>query len=511
MKKTFKERLKSVNILRALRLIHFDKTTIYAIVILACIGLNVLLVPVGLKADFSFGKAYTLSPATKNIIKNIKEPITLEFYVSSDLPTRLLPLSTDVVDLLNEYKSESNNIQLKTYDPTKDQNAATRAQQKGVPQLQFSQLEQGKYAVTATYFGIAVLSKKDQVVIPQATDPSRLEYNLSAAIYRLTRKDLPKVGIVGYDQSLAAMQGQDELATLRQVLGQQFSIESVSLSPKEGTETVEVNPQYKTLLVFDTGTKKFSDAEVAAFKKYINNGGKAIFFVDGVHVNNDLSSTAATHNLFSLLSGYGISLNKDLVLSASAEFVNFGNNEQSFLTPYPYWIKTGIFNGKSSHFVNLTQIVYPWVSSVKAVAKNGFTPIDLVRTPTQSWEQTKDFTLNPQQIAQPTTKQLQQFVVMAETKNNKGSQVLVIPSSRFVVEQFLGRNNDNLALVLNIVNEYASGGTLSGIRARTVGIYPLPDIPEQAKDIFKYANILVLPGILTLYGLWRLLQRKSST
>lgn len=509
------KKLQNFNLLRALKLIRFEKKTIYLLIIAACIGLNILVLPIALKADFSFGKAYTLSPATKTILRNMKDTVSLELYVSSDLPTKLLPLRTDVVDLLNEYKSQTNKIQVKILDPKKDQSAAAQAEQKGVPQLQFSQLEQGKYAVTATYFGIAILNGDKKEVIPQVSDPASLEYNLTAAIYKLTREELPRIGVIGYDDAQALQQG-DNLGTLKQVLGQQFLVETIPTTPPpaEGEESTEETPfkidqAYKTIMVFDTGIKKYTQAEINAFKTYINNKGKAIFFVDGVQVNNDLTSAAAEHNLFGLLDQYGLTLNKNLVLSASAELVNFGNQSVNFLTPYPFWIKAGLFNGQSSYFANLTQLVFPWVSSVTPKAKNGFTPRDLVKTPTQSWAQTSNFTLNPQSIAQPKQEDLKQYLIGAETTNKNGSTVVVIPSSRFVVEQFLGNNNDNLELIVNITNELASGGALSGIRARSVGIYPLPDLTEQGKDIFKYVNMLALPALLALYGAWRLFSRKK--
>jgi len=84
----------------------------------------------------------------------------------------------------------------------------------------------------------------------------------------------------------------------------------------------------------------------------------------------------------------------------------------------------------------------------------------------------------------------------------------LIPSSRFVLEKYFSKNSGNLELVLNIVNDFASSGALSGIRQRQISFYPLPDLNDQMKDLFKYSNIFLLPLVFVIYGAVRLIKRK---
>ena len=136
-------------------------------------------------------------------------------------------------------------------------------------------------------------------------------------------------------------------------------------------------------------------------------------------------------------------------MSANAELVNFGGGQISFLSPYPFWIKTNQLNTKSSYFSNVQQLTFPWVSSV---AGGNW----LIRSTSKSWEQKENFSLSPQNIPQPQVSELKQFAVGTEVKNKNGGKVLVIPSSRFILEKFLTRNSDNLEFVLNAVNDFAS-------------------------------------------------------
>lgn len=131
----------------------------------------------------------------------------------------------------------------------------------------------------------------------------------------------------------------------------------------------------------------------------------------------------------------------------------------------------------------------------------------LVSTPKQSWTQSNNFTLNPQQIGEPSQDQMKESVVTAESTSDSRGKVMAISSTEFMNDQYQSRTSNNLEFVLNVLNDYASNGALSGIRQRQIDVYPLPEIQDNMQQIFKYGNILILPGIFALYGAYRLTRR----
>ena len=209
-----------------------------------------------------------------------------------------------------------------------------------------------------------------------------------------------------------------------------------------------------------------------------------------------------------ILKNYGIIIQENLLLSTSAELVNFGNDVVSFLTPYPFWLKTNVFNPSSSNFSNINQLTYPWVSSITVSKVQDVAVKELVKTTTQTWEQKSSFNLNPQEIKQPQEKDLKQYVITAEAEKKGGGHIVVVGSSRFLLDRYLSRDTNNLDFVLNVLSTMASGGELAGIHQRAVSFYPLPDLPQSQKDFFKYANILLLPALFAVYGAFRLIKRK---
>lgn len=498
-----------INLVKLLKLQNKERQVIFAVIVVIVISLNLLVSTFALRLDASSGKAYTLSDSSRKVLRNLDDLVNIKFVVSSDLPAKLLPLKTDVLDTLEEYKKEGRGrIQLKIVDPKKDEASAKEAREANIPELQFSQLEQDKYAVTTAYFGIFLSHGGGNESIPQVTDFENLEYNLTSAIYKLVKKDLPKIGIIG--EPVSPDPSQDNLASFKKILSQQFVLENIDTSTEQTTKAIDQS--FKTVVVLDNNIKEYTAAELKILKDYLNKKGKMIVFADGVWVSEQLTASEAKHNLFSLLGDYGINLEKNLILSNTSEIVNFGATQMSVLIPYPFWFKTNNFNSKTSYFSNINQVTYPWGSSIKLDKKNNFEVEELVKTTSGSWDVKNSsgsgIVLNPQGIQSPKESDYRQFLVAAIVSKKDSGQIVIIPSSRFILERYLGEGSSNLEFILNIANNLASDGALSGIRSRAVSFYPLPDLNQSQKDIFKYLNILFLPVLFGVWGAFKLIKRR---
>lgn len=478
------------------------------IMVLICGVLFTLFSLFPLKVDLSQGAIFTLASATKKAVRSADSPITIQAFISSDLPTRILPLKTDVVELLQEYRKATTQIKLVFIDPKKDEKMVQKAKELGIPALQFSQLEQNKYQVSSSYFGIAVLYKDKQEVIPQVTDFSNLEYNLTSAIYRLTKKEIPKIGLV--NESKSGIDGSDNLSILKQTLAQQYTLVSLDLQTIPQDEKSAFTKEYKTILIWNDGEKVFETPEIELLRSYFTSGGNLLIFTDGVQLNEQtLTAQPLLENeLNSFIATYGATINADLVLSQSAEFVNFGNQLFQFQIAYPFWIKTNGFSGQNAFFANISALTYPWTSSLvlHSSAQTKVQPI--ISSSNRSWSQNTAFDLNPETISSPKPSELKQFILGSLSKHNKGGTMIVIPTSRFVGDRYQGRGTGNINFVLNAVDSLSSGGALTGIKSRSPVFYPLPDISDSAKDLYKYGAILAFPLMWIIFGLTRLLQRR---
>lgn len=470
------------------------KTTIFLCSLALFILLNFIVGYIPIRFDFSKGRSHTLSTATRKIIRSLDDTVTIKFFISSDLATRLISLKTDAVDLVNEYKKEGRGkLIVKIRDPKKDSQAADEARESGVPELQFSQVEKDKYAVSNTFFGISIQYGTKKEVIPQATDLSSLEYDITSLIFKMTRKEPIKIGVIGLEEFVEPQK--DTHLTIKKILSQQFDLDFINASQSAKTGGLDKN--VKTVVVFDDGKTAFGQPEKTMLDSYIKHNGKVIALVDGIWVSEEtFTPQSAQHNLFSFFEPYGITLNKDFVLSQLSEIASFSNGENLFVVPYPFWVKTS------------ESLLFPWVSSVDLKKKSDSAFKAVVKSETNAWSQKEEQGISPQTLPPPEKSVFQSFNLIAEAKPKNGGALLVIPSSRFVNEQFIERSPDNVGLFLNYINNYASEGALSGIRARAVSHAPLRAVSDQSKDSLKYATIFLLPGLFGLWGALRLVKRK---
>lgn len=483
---------------------NYKKTTLFIYAFIIFVLANSLISYLPLRFDFSYGRAYTLSNATRKIIKNLDDTVTIKIFASSDLPLALLPIKTDVIDLAKEYaKQGKRKVKVVILDPKKDQKAQVEAKTIGIPELQFSQIEKDKYAVSASFFGIAILYADKKEIIPQATNVEGLEYDITSSIYKMLQKKPIKIALTGFETKGTSQN--DDFYTIKTILSRSYEFDYLDSQAKTPQK---IDKDTKTIIVLAPNDTPVSDGVINLIKDYISHDGHVIFMIDGLSVSDSLTVGAAQHNLFNFLKSYGIILNKDLVLSKTAEIANFTRGTIGFFTPYPYWIKTANIVDKGAAFSAISTLTFPWASSVKTTKIKGVETKVLVKSEKNSWTATAPLSLLPDSISAPDPKKFKEQLLVVESGKEKQGRLMVISSSRFVKEPYLAQGRGNVAFFTNIVNDYASEGALSGIRSRTLTVYPLKDVSDTTKDVVKYTTIFLLPALMALYGANRFLKRR---
>lgn len=491
---------------------YFKKSFVIILIFIFFI-FNFLFSFLNLKIDLSKGKAYSISSSTKNILKNLKKNLEIDFYVSSsDLPSRLIPLKNEVIDFLKEYQRLSKKITFKILDPKKDNKAQEEASSLGLPVFQYSQLEKDSYQVKKVYFSLVLKYEDKKEIIYQVNDLSNLEYEITSLIYKLIRDKTEKIAVIGKKEIFSVNENDDDLSILKKLLRQQYELNFFDIDKESPVK--EIDKSYKLILVFDDNQKNYQDEEIEKIKKYLEKNGKAIFFVDGLWIDpKTLYVSQANHNLANLLKELGIKINNDLILSLSSELVNFGSSNYQFITNYPYWIKTNNFNKKYNLFSNVNVLTFPWVSSINFEKNSNFEKDILVYSIDKSWNKKYStesaFLATPENIERPKLTDLKSYPLIASLKRNNELKIVVIPSSRFVYDQFIAQNN-NLDFVFNLIDNMTSGGALSGIRSRQVEFYSLPAFSSSQKEFIRYLSIFLLPAIFAFYGLIRILKRSKK-
>ncbi len=230
--------------------------------------------------DLTEHKLYTLSEGTKNVLKNLPEPITLRFYISKKLATGLPGIkgyATRVEEMLEEYRQVAGgNLVLHVLDPepfSEEEDRAVGFGLQGIP------LDGG---ATHFYFGLAgTSSTDDQEVIPffQPEREEFLEYDLTKLVNTLAH---PKKQVVGLMSTLP-MDGGGANPLMQQMGGGQPWLILNHIEQLFELKTIEptatVIPEDVSVLMI-VHPKSLTDMTLYAIDQFVLGGGRALIFVD---------------------------------------------------------------------------------------------------------------------------------------------------------------------------------------------------------------------------------------
>src|SRR5271170_3080721 len=109
----------------------------------------------GMRLDLSQNSLYTLSPGTKQVLGELKEPINLYFYFSRDAAAKqsplIMPYASRVREFLEEITARSGGkIRIQVIDPQPFSKDEDRAAEAGLQSLQL-----GDTGGEPLYFGLA--------------------------------------------------------------------------------------------------------------------------------------------------------------------------------------------------------------------------------------------------------------------------------------------------------------------------------------------------------------------
>lgn len=476
------------------------------IVLAVVLCINVLLLTVSWRWDLTANHQYTLSAASQAVVQQLQDPVTLKVYFSTDVPQDLLATRQDLDDLLAEYQRVGGtNIVLESTDPKTDTEAQAEVQRYDIAKIQYNIAGQDKYEVSTGYAGMAILYGDQYQSLPALPNLTNPEYDITAAIQKLSRVTTPTIGWLSDHGTLPAQ-------AAKQALRQQYDVTMVTLD--------KLDPAL-TDLVIAGPTKEFTDAEKTTLDDFVGRGGHAYVLYDGMEINDQsLQASPNPSNFDQWLTDYGITVNHDLVSDfAYAETLTFGDQYFSVLRPYPYWprlVADGM-NVDSPITAQLEGFVAPWPSSLTITPVEGLTVTELVKTSPTSAANSTMTSISPDDIIQPAADQLkQQLLAVNETVNSstgKGS-IFAISNARFLDDSFIGKNVGNVTLLYNAIDATTQDIPLNSIRARTTFSRPLGILTDQQKTVTKYTNIFSsLVIVLVICGgmvLWRKRQARLA-
>ena len=362
-----------MNFLNQIKPKNLVKLSIFlSIIIFFCVNIIINNILGYSRIDFTENKLYSLSDGTKSLLENLKEPIHLRLFISSNLVKDVPQFSTyanRVETILKTYSNlSSGKITIETIDPKPFSDAEDRAVGMGINPFNATEMSD------SLYFGLAATnSTNGQKNIPLFS-PERetfLEYDLTSLISELSQTKKPVFSIIdNLGLSSDARIGKPEQQILKQ-MKEMFQVEIINES------TNELNENTKVLMIIHP--KFLSDETLYMIDQWVLDGGSTLIFLDP-YAETELSRQQGMppmnprSDLKKLLDTWGVKFdNKKAVLDSEFGFriARKINGRDIQVTNYPWLnIRGEGLNRNDSSLSNLSTIVMTTAGSIEDTNKD---------------------------------------------------------------------------------------------------------------------------------------------
>jgi len=269
------------------------------------------------RLDLTENQVYSLSQGSKQVLKEIEEPINLYFFFSdkaSKNMTSLRNYANRVESLLSEYETFANGkLKLQVLDPQAFSEQEDQADQFGLTAANIGA------AGEAIYMGLAATNALDEKKVIAFFDPQKegfLEYEISKLIYQLSEPEPVNITLI---TDLVLKGGQNPMTgqvdppwTFLTQLEELYTVEKLT------SETISLPVNTDVLMLVHP--EEYSDTLLFAIDQYALSGGKILAFLDAHNESDQMAMMVGTmpsvssSNLERLINAWGVQFDSDNVL-----------------------------------------------------------------------------------------------------------------------------------------------------------------------------------------------------
>ncbi len=355
------------------------------------VAINLLASSFHYRIDLTKEKRYTLSKATKQLLKNLDASLEIDVFLKGDFPAGFKKLAATTSELLQEFReSGSSKVTFNFIEPDEFitdslKYADTLVAMGAVPinlKVQLKAGEQQQYV-----FPVAWVKYKGKVILVNIyTGGKRLitpgemnsaealmEYQFVNAINKITQESKTFIGYtIGNGQPV----GPEVSDLIEGILRPNYNVFTLNLSTQPS-----IPDTFKLLMVVKP-TLTFTEDEKFKLDQYVMRGGKILWVLDNLAAEMDsLQMNAQTIayernlNLTDLLFRYGARINPDLIMDLQSDFLPFiaGGTPDNPQYEFLKWNYFPLFESKNNHPINknLRLVAGRFVNSIDTVKAEG--------------------------------------------------------------------------------------------------------------------------------------------
>ncbi|TVQ24181.1 MAG: hypothetical protein EA383_11965 [Spirochaetaceae bacterium] len=483
---------------------------VFTVLFSVSVLLGVLLLSrVGIQLDLSPGRVFTLGSQTKELITTLDEPLEIRYFVSGFL-NAASPRTEQIFQLLRQYERLGGGTvtveRIVDGGLTPEQLEGLGIEvERAVPQAE------GGAGPGHLYSGVEIRYLDRRIVIPALIDPGAVEYEVTRAIFSVTRDTPLRVLVVSGSRGERIS---EEYGAMLDALDRLYELEIVDHRDLESA---------RPDVVLVLGSRDPHPDLADRVQDALERGTGAFLALDGLDVDIQSLTAREIHNesFSGFLRHLGVHVEPLLLLDSRAnlfppEFVS------GQLLAYPPWVRTDQRNIDSGHplGVNAGPVDFFWPSPMRLTEPGRGITEALIVTSTSSWLQGPPFILDPVNRASIERDREISTGIYAVVAWNEGgfhddSRVVVSADSDFLSNLVLYTDSHaNFDFLVRSIDWIAGESGLARLSPAPVPVLRMDRIEEPFARMFtgmliEALNVWVLPGIMVIVGVVSVRRRRN--
>jgi ABC-2 type transport system permease protein len=316
---------------------------------------------VNVRLDLTEDHRYTLSDPTHRILSSLKNDLYIQVWLDGDMPVQFKKLRRSLREILDEFRVASGNkVDYEFINPSSSSDARERNRQyesliaKGLNPVQIqAKDEEGGASQKIIFPGMIVNYNGTEVPVNflrnnQALSPELnllhseegLEYELIQTISTISADTVYKVAFIEGHGEVS----ETGVADITLSLAKFFTVDRGVIGGRTG-----ILDKYAAIIIAGPRSR-YDEKDKLVIDQYIMNGGKVLWLVEEVNVNEDslnFGETVALYrplNLEDQLFMYGVRINPSLVMVDDPDcmlipmkLISGGSQQQIVPVPWPYY------------------------------------------------------------------------------------------------------------------------------------------------------------------------------
>lgn len=370
----------------------FASKSWWLLLLLVIVGINYLASVLHARFDLTKEKRYTLSRATKDLLKNLDDDVQVDVFLKGEFPAGFKKLANSTDEFLSLMKDRNGSkIHYRFVSP-----------QDEIPGVNGKSFEDTLVALGATPINLTIQVKAGQEnkrVYPVAL----VKYKDRQALVNLYGGGKRAIGAEELNSAEALMEYQFA-KTLDGLINPEKPLVAYSVGNGEPTDyrtydvqqtlqkdyklfTLDIKeqkfiPDTIRVLIVVKPASAFTEDEKLKIDQYIMRGGKVLWFIDNLIAEQDSlrfkPETIAYDrdlNLTDMLFKYGVRINTDLVMDLQCDFIPLavGGNSETPQFEFVHWNYYPLFESAGNHPINKNTglIAGRFVNSIDTITTPG--------------------------------------------------------------------------------------------------------------------------------------------